>query len=163
MSLKKLRQVRADRGFKIWDILVYGVVLAAIALMFISLFFTADRSGVTAIKITFIKNGESLTAFTYDYDNDGYEVILPENIEITAEDERELCLYFYSDDGRKEYNYIIINKTERSVWVEEANCRNKTCMGFGKLKNNNQAISCSPHGYMVIEPVAYQVSGSKIN
>ena len=33
MSLKKIEQVKADKGFKIWDLVIYGVVLALTAVL----------------------------------------------------------------------------------------------------------------------------------
>lgn len=162
MSLKKIEQVRSDKGFKIFDLIVYAVVLVAIAVMFAVFVFASDDSAIRAIRISYIGDGESRTVFTYDFDADRWENFSEVNIEVAEEDDGRILLFFYVDESKSEYNEIIVDKTERSVWVEDANCRNKTCMNFGKLRYNNQAISCSPHGYMVIEPLDYKVSGSVI-
>jgi hypothetical protein len=162
MSIKKVEQVKSDKGFKIFDLIAYAVITLSILIMFIVFVFTADRSSLTTIKISFIKDWETVTAFTYDFDSDEYTVYSSENIEVTEDTQSRIILYFYVDESRGEYNEIIIDKSEKCVWVEDANCNNKTCKSFGKLKTKNQAISCSPHGYMVIEPNDYKVSGSEI-
>ena len=44
MSLKKVREVKSDRGFKIFDLLVYGIIAALIVALFVTLFAVKDRS-----------------------------------------------------------------------------------------------------------------------
>jgi hypothetical protein len=162
MAIKKIEQVKADKGFKIFDLVAYAVIIVAILIMFIAFVFTADKSALTTVKISFIKNWETVTVFTYDFDSGEYNVLSAENIEICEETEERITLYFYVDESKNEYNEIVIDKSEKCVWVEDANCNNKTCKSFGKLKTKNQVITCSPHGYMVIEPNDYKVSGSEI-
>ena len=36
MSLKKVNQVKKDRFFKIWDILIYGIVAVVIVALFLA-------------------------------------------------------------------------------------------------------------------------------
>jgi hypothetical protein len=83
MSIKKVEQVKSDKGFKIFDLIAYAVITLSILIMFIVFVFTADRSSLTTIKISFIKDWETVTAFTYDFDSDEYTVYSSENIEVT--------------------------------------------------------------------------------
>ena len=44
MSLKKVEQVKADKGFKIWDLIIYGVIAVTVAVLFIVIFATKDEA-----------------------------------------------------------------------------------------------------------------------
>ena len=52
MSLKKIEQVKADKGFKIWDLVIYGVVLALTAVLFVVIFTTRNTDPLTGVEIT---------------------------------------------------------------------------------------------------------------
>ena len=47
MSLKKVEQVKKDRFFRIWDILVYGVIIVVVVALFLAVTLTADKSSLT--------------------------------------------------------------------------------------------------------------------
>ena len=51
MSLKKVRQTKADKGFKIWDLIVYGAIIALAVVLFIVVFTTRDTSPLSGIRI----------------------------------------------------------------------------------------------------------------
>ena len=42
MSLKKIEQVKKDRGFKIFDLIVYGAVIVAVIVSFVVIFTTKN-------------------------------------------------------------------------------------------------------------------------
>ena len=50
MSLKKVEQVKKDRFFKIWDILIYGIIAAVIVALFLAVTLTADKSSLSGIE-----------------------------------------------------------------------------------------------------------------
>jgi hypothetical protein len=162
MSLKKIEQVKLDKGFKIFDIVVYILLALTIVALFIAFVFTKDASQVTSFKISFVKNGDRVTVFTYDYDLDSYQISDEENIQIVSDEGGQIKLYFYVDSSHDKYNYIIIDKSSHSVWVEDGNCHNLNCKELGKLTTNNQVITCTPHNYMIIEPNDYEVSSDEI-
>lgn len=163
MSLERVDKVKAERGFRIWDLAVYGVIAALIVLFFCLFVFWADKSQLTGVKISCTQSFDTKTVFTYDFRKDEYRLLDGEHIAVTENNSRTLTLTYYADGEKTQYNRIVIDKEGRSVWVESANCPNQQCVHFGKMTNSNQFISCSPHGYMVIEPQNYEVSGSQIN
>lgn len=61
MSLKKVNQVKKDRFFKIWDILIYGIVAVVIVALFLAVTLTQDTSTLTGINIYY----QDALAFTY--------------------------------------------------------------------------------------------------
>ena len=46
MSLKKIEQVKRDRGFKIPDLIVYGAVIVAVIVSFVVIFTTTNSDQI---------------------------------------------------------------------------------------------------------------------
>ena len=42
MSLKKIEQVKKDKGFRLFDLIIYGVIVLTVAVLFIVIFTTRD-------------------------------------------------------------------------------------------------------------------------
>ena len=51
MSLKKIEQVKRDRGFKIPDLIVYGAVIVAVIVSFVVIFTTKNSDPLTGIRV----------------------------------------------------------------------------------------------------------------
>lgn len=142
MALKKIEQVKKDRGFKLFDIIIYGAVLVIVAVLFIVVFTTRNTDPLTGVKI--ICKAE--TVFEYDFkigikkSGDAAEVVeTDEGITVTVR-----------SDG--DYNIIYIDKKERSVKMQDADCKGKQCLYFSAMTNNSSYIICEPHG-VKIEPL----------
>ncbi len=69
MSLKKVSQVKADKGFKIWDLIVYGAIVIIIAVIFIAVFVTKDAGPLKGIRIYSAEN----LVFEYDFTSGEYK------------------------------------------------------------------------------------------
>ena len=52
MSLKKVAEVKKDRGFKIWDLIIYGTVLLLAAALFIAVFATRNTDPLSGVRIS---------------------------------------------------------------------------------------------------------------
>ena len=76
MSLKKVEQVKKDKFFKIWDVLIYGIIAAVIVSLFLAVFFTADHSELREVQAFY--RDELL--FTYNFPNDELTVSMADNI-----------------------------------------------------------------------------------
>ena len=141
MSLKKIEQVKKDRGFKLFDIIIYGAVMILVAVLFIVLFTTRDTSSLTGVKITV--KGE--VVFEYEFGespqySDG----------VTVEEDEKGITVTISSEGDK--NVVFIDKVKNTAKMIEANCKGKHCMYFVAMDNNSDFIYCSPHGVKV-EPL----------
>jgi len=44
MSLKKIQQVKKDKGFKIFDLIIYGIIILTVAVLFIAIFATRNTN-----------------------------------------------------------------------------------------------------------------------
>ena len=143
MALKKIEQVKKDRGFKLFDIIIYGSVLVLVAVLFIVLFTTQDKSSLTGISITV----KAQVVFEYEFGKDSPHYIA-ENVAFEKTDGGFSVTI--ESDGDK--NVIFIDTDKNTVKMVEANCRGKQCMYFAAMDDNSDFIYCSPHG-LKLEPL----------
>lgn len=145
MSLKKIEQVKKDRGFKVWDLLVYGLLAAAVVALFLTVFFVRDGKVLGGIRVTF----EGAAVFEYSFETDEYSVLKDEFVADITESGVKLTVTVSTDYG---YNKIEIDKAEKSVKVTEADCGGGDCVVTPPIKDNGGIIYCSPHR-LKIEPL----------
>ncbi len=50
---------------------------------------------------------------------------------------------------KTQYGYNKICWQNGEIWVEEADCKNQTCVNFGKLKSEGTSIICAPHKVVI--------------
>lgn len=142
MALKKIEQVKKDRGFKLFDIIIYGTVLVLVAVLFIVVFTTRNTNPLTGIKVTY----KAQVVFEYEFG--GGIKTLSEQVELKEDDDGITLTIRTRDD----YNVIYISKTKKTVKMQDANCKGKQCLYFAEIKNNSGYIICEPHGIRV-EPL----------
>ena len=142
MALKKIEQVKKDRGFKLFDIVIYGAVLVLVAVLFIAVFTTRNTNPLTGVKVTY------RAQVVFEYEFGGGIKTLSEQIEID-EDGEGITLTVRTDN---DYNVIYVNKSKKTVKMKDANCKGKQCLYFAEIKNNSGCIICEPHGIRV-EPL----------
>lgn len=152
MSLKKLSEVRGDRGFKVWDLAVYGAIALIIVSLFITLAFTLDKSPVNGINVYY----RNEVVFVYDFDGSAYRVVDAAHVQVTSESDDTLIIRFYGA-GVDEFNDIVIDKGAHSVYVREANCSlRKDCVHTNAITDKSGLIICTPHS-MKIQPTNYEI------
>lgn len=152
MSLKKVTQVKKDRGFKIFDLIVYGAVVLLVAVLFIVWFTVSDRTPLSGVRVCV----DDRAVFEYDFEKDEYKN-LDEKI-VTNVDDKENTLTVTVVPHAGERNVIVIDK-KGTVTVTEANCYGKDCKYMPDIKDNSGIIYCSPHK-LRIEPLNYEDGGN---
>ena len=153
MSLKKIEQVKADKGFKLSDLFVYAAIVTLVVVLFIVIFATRDDSPLKGIRI-YVKN-----EIVYEYDfGDGQRMLNGNYTEVISNDEKTVVLKI--NTGGNDYNIVHIDK-EGSVKVTEANCGKNDCVYTPELKNSGGVIYCSPHR-MKIVPFDYALDDGNI-
>ena len=141
MALKKIEQVKQDRGFKLFDIIIYGVVILTVAALFIVLFTTQDKSSLTGVQISV--KGE--VVFEYKFgDSPQYSDGLT-----VEENDKGITVTIISEGDK---NVVFIDKVKHTVKMIEANCKGRQCLYFVAMNDNSDFIYCSPHGVKV-EPL----------
>ena len=142
MSLKKVKAVKADKGFKIWDLLVYAIVALIAVAIFLAVFLTRDSSPLEGVRV--YSRGELV--FEYVFAKDEYK-ILGDGAEIAVEDgDGVLTVRVTTEDG---YNELCVDKSG-GVKVVSADCKNKDCVYIPEIRDNSGIIFCSPHGLRVV-------------
>lgn len=136
MSQKTIENVKKDKGFRIFDLIVYGVIVLIVAVSFIAVFVTKDKSPLTGIRVYV----EDKVVFEYDFENDKPKVMAGYDVEVSDKG-KSLNVKVSTDYG---YNLIIIEKKGR-VHIKDADCRGHDCAYSPAITDNNGIIYCSPH------------------
>ena len=151
MSLKKVDEVKADKGFKIWDLVIYGAIAALVVALFIALFVTRDSSPLKGIQISV--KGEVV----YEYDFEKGEVSRAECVQIQSSDGDLITLKCEADEG---YNIIEIYKGG-GVRVTDSDCPSKDCVYTPKITDSGGIIYCHPHALRII-PYDYDIDNGTL-
>lgn len=160
MSLKKVEQIKGNKPFKILDLVVYAAVLLIVAALFVAIYFTRDRGELTGISVLC----DGVEIFTYDFENDGYEVIDESHIIIISDTGEALSLRFVvnAQNAEEDFNDIFIDKTAVSVTVTEADCSShKDCCYMSDITDDSMEIYCTPHK-LRITAANFKPSGTDI-
>ena len=153
MSLKKVTQVKADKGFKLPDLIIYCALLVLVAVTFIVVFTTRDDSPLKGIRI-YVK---SEIVYEYDFKN-GQRTINGKFTQIISQDDDLIVLKITT--GGDGYNLVQVNK-KGTVKVTEANCGKNDCVYTPQIKNSSGIIYCSPHKVKIV-PYDFDVDDSDI-
>lgn len=150
MSLKKVTQVKKDKGFKIFDLIIYGAIIALVAVLFIVWFTVSDRTPLGGVRVSV----EGQAVFEYDFQKDEYEVL--SDCVTVEENGDKLTVTVIPHAGER--NVIVIDK-KGTVTVTEADCYGKDCKYMPDIKDNSGIIYCSPHK-LRIEPLYFEDDGN---
>ena len=142
MSLKKVEQIKKDKGFRLFDLIIYGVVLAVAVITFIVVFTTRNTDPLTGVKI--FVNAEEV--FAYEFGGPD-----PEESDWVSVDDNGITITIRTANNG--LNKVYINKSAKTVKMTEANCKGKDCVLYtSEMRNNSDIIFCPPHG-VKIEPL----------
>lgn len=157
MSLKKIEQVRGSKLFKVWDILVYALLIAAAVAMIIAFALTRDNTPLGGVVISY--KGQDV--FTCDFKQNKYDILSEANVEMLEDGGDRLVLKIHGDDDG--YNVVEIDIAEKSAKVTDSNCStHKDCVYSRPLTSNGSVpIVCTPHG-LVVRPLIFIDSGDII-
>lgn len=147
MSLKKVEQVKKSKWFRPWDLLVYGLLAAAIVALILAFVLPAKSGGLDGVVITY--RGDKV--FECDFSAGGYKIYSEKNIEVKKESGERLLLTFHTD-GDGGFNDIEIDIRNKSAKVTAADCSlHKDCVYTSALTSSRSApIICTPHALAVL-------------
>lgn len=154
MSLKKIEQVKSDRGFKLPDLIIYGVIIVLVAVLFVVTFATRNFEKLRGVTIKIY----GTAVFACNFDDGTYGALVEDgSVEFT---EPEGGVQLVTVKTTQSYNAVEINYTDRTAKVVEADCRHGDCI-YSNLRpaliiksNKSLPIYCNPHG-VIIEPLDY--------
>ncbi len=151
MSLKKVAQVKNDKGFKIWDLIIYGAVILLAAALFIAVFATRNTDPLSGVKISVRDGVFSGYKVVFEYGFNSEPVYDSEAVEVEVKGDILKVTVKTHGGG---FNIIEINKRARTATVTDANCKSRRCVYTPTIKDNNRDIHCDTHG-LKVEPFAY--------
>lgn len=146
MSLSRVEQVKKRRPFALWDLVVYGVLAALIAVLFAVFVFAADKEPLTGVKIE--REGSILYAYTF---GNGGE-IAPAGAGLVEErsDDNLVYVTVYRDSEKGKYNTLVIDTEKRTIKMYETNCSiHQDCMYMAEIAAVSNVIVCVPHGLKI--------------
>lgn len=152
MSLKKIEQVKIGKWFKIWDLLVYGLLAGSIVALILVFAFAGKGGELDGVSISY--KGERVA--TYSFTDNKLDILNSDYIEITEEREESILLTFYTE-GKKGFNTIEINTKDKSVKVTASNCStHKDCVYSSPVKGTRSVpILCAPHALSIAPLTVY--------
>jgi hypothetical protein len=154
MSLKKVEQVKKDKGFRLADLLVYGVILLVIAALFLGVSFLRSNP-INGVQVLY----HSEVVFEYYFGGDAptYNQAHIGNVEETSQ---KITFTFYGQ-SENDYNLITIDKTNLCAYVTEANCNRfysgRECLHMDKVSTSSSIILCTPHAMQIV-PISSEQS-----
>lgn len=153
MSLKKLDEVKQNKWFRAWDIIIYAVILIAAVALILAFTLGGDRSEVEGFYVAY--KGERVLSF--DFSEDSPKVLDGNRITVSAQG-NVFTIRFETEDGG--YNIIEADAENKTVRVTESNCSlHKDCTYTAPIKSNSSpSIVCTPHS-LVIVPLKFEDSG----
>ncbi len=147
--IKQIDHIKKDKGFRIWDLAVYAVIVVVIAAIFCAVFFTRDTSPLGGVSI-YLKN-ELVFDISFDGSSSAYNIY---SGAVSVEEESSSAMTLRVSSGSA-YNVVQIDLSGPSVSVTEANCHRKDCIYAAPITDNNGIIYCSPHGLKIV-PTDYE-------
>lgn len=142
MSLKKVADVKADKGFRIWDLIIYGVIAALAVILFAVIFATRDTGPLSGIRV-YVANE---AVFEYDFTSGEYTNLNPSVAGIISDGDDCLTIRINATEG---YNIVVIDKSG-SVKVSEADCTKNDCVYYPAISDNSGFIYCLPHRLKIL-------------
>lgn len=157
MSLSHIENVKKDGGFRVWDLLIYGVIVLVVAVIFIAVFATRNKSELTGVR--FYVNNAAVYEYDFTEKSDGYKgIFLSEVVEVTEDNGKILKLKVSAYGG---YNVVELDRSG-SVKVTGADCsRRADCVHTPAVKDGGGVIFCSPHRFKIV-PYDFNPDGGNI-
>ncbi len=143
MSRKTIENIKTNKPFMWWDILVYVLLALLVVGLFWGIVWSKDNDKISAVE--FVQNDRII--LTYDFGTDTFQSNA-QNVKIDATSHGYMVTVT-SQDG-KGFNKVAINIYDRSVDVVDADCsRSKECVHSRAITNNTASIICMPHSLII--------------
>ena len=148
--MTRLEEIKNRKPFAVWDLLVYGILVAVIIILFAVFVFGGKN---TAKGIEVLYGNERI--YTYEYGKGG-TVSAGWEAQIEEREDGETLLVTVKTGGDgSAYNVIAIDLKNKVATMRDANCYHKGsyhkgCVHMPDITSENGVIVCVPHGLKVI-------------
>lgn len=154
MSLKRVRMIKKDKGFRFFDLIVYLAIALIIAAIFLAVFLTRDKNPFKGFR-AYIGND---VVFECDFESGKYFCPQAEGVSVGVEGESVLTVEIVTTSGR---NVLSVDFSKREVRVTDADCTGRDCVYSPPVRDNNGVIYCAPHRLRVV-PYNFESGGGDI-
>ena len=140
--MTRLEEIKKRKPFAIWDLLIYGILVAVILILFGVFVFAGRGETASGIQITSL---DGKVIYTYDYERgkgkiaDSYKGRVEEK-----EEDGVLLVTVYLDAEKKHYNILAIDSEKQTAVMRAANCPRKDCVNE-KITSERDIIVCMSH------------------
>ncbi|MHB1314447.1 MAG: NusG domain II-containing protein [Christensenellales bacterium] len=150
MNTARAEQIKVQKAFIKWDIIVYVLLFVIIISLFWVFRLNADHSFLTGLEVYYEdKTAGEVLIFSYDYTSDEYRIheLFKDKIQVESTPDGYTVKILYGDSG---YNLLhILHSGE--AFISDANCSSrKDCVGFEHITKGNMVIICVPHHLKIL-------------
>ena len=140
---KSLTEIRNSKPFYPFDLIIYCALALTVAVTLFAVFFTGKTYGNQGVYILF----DNESAAEYRFLDGKFTVKSGFESHFSVED----CgIYFYPDENsREQYNIIILDGENKTVYISEATCAGHDCEKQ-KITENGGFIYCAPHKLKIV-------------
>lgn len=143
MSLERIRAVKADKGFKRGDIVVYSLILCLFLAVLFGVICGIGSEELRGFEIYY--GNEKMYSYSFEEDKGA---VYSDKITVLSDDGAGLKLRF---ENGEEFNEIYADKGKRSVYVTDANCSSrKDCAHTQAIDGGGKIIVCVPHELKIV-------------
>ena len=146
--MSRIEEIKKRKPFALWDLLIYGILIAVILLLFGIFVFSGSGKAASGIQIM---NFNGKVIYTYEYAA-GKGEITEEWKERIEEKEEDGVLYVtvYHDDAKEEFNILAIDLNKKTAVMHDANCSfRKDCTKMNKITSERNVILCIPYNLKI--------------
>lgn len=144
--MTRLEEIKKRKPFALWDLLIYGMLVAVILILFGVFVFGGRGKAASGVQIALLGNDETVI-YSYEYGSEkrtvaeGWEARISEKVENGV-----LLVTVYMDDEKKDYNTVAIDLEKKTSKMRDANCSfRKDCVHSSGIESEKDFIVCLPH------------------
>lgn len=158
MSLKETKQVRNNKFFSRWDLIVYAVLLLAVVLsVSLLLVYTSEPSRIDYLEIR--SDGDRIAV--YDFESRALQAETgKESLFSTETQGDETRIFIYTAEGG--FNLLTVDNAERTADMSDADCSAGKDCTLMHIRRAGQTIVCVPHGLVIEGKTVSEDAGGEI-
>ncbi len=142
--MSRIEEIKKRKPFAIWDLLIYGILIAVILLLFGIFVFGGSGKAADGIQIT---NLDGKLIYSYEYGKPKGKIALEWQDRVEEkQEEGTLLVTVYFDAEKKDYNVLAIDLEKKTAKMRDANCSfRKDCTNTKAVTSERDIIVCLPH------------------
>lgn len=143
-----IEQLKRQRAFLPWDVLVYGLLALLIGALFWAFVFARHTQPLAALEVYRDSRAGEQLVLRYDYAADAFEVSEAWAGQVQLQPVEGGWAATIATEGG---GYNVLQVREGKAYISDANCSNRgDCMEFSPITGGDEVIICVPHHLTVL-------------